>query len=64
MPDDLVELGFVPREAIDDLRSSGLTYGITQMLKLAAKGGGPKGGGVKKGGRERSNRQKSKNKRR
>ena len=43
MPDDLVELGFVPREAIDDLRSSGLTYGITQMLKLAAKGGGPKG---------------------
>ena len=43
VPDDLVELGFVPREAIDDLRSSGLTYGITQMLKIAAQGGGPKG---------------------
>ena len=43
VPDDLVQLGFVPADAIEELRSSGLTYGITEMLKLAGKGGGPKG---------------------
>ncbi|KAH8074613.1 hypothetical protein JL721_2180 [Aureococcus anophagefferens] len=43
VPDDLVKLGFVPEDKIDDLRSSGLTYGISTMLKLAAEGGGPKG---------------------
>ena len=39
VPDDLVKLGFVPPDAIEELRASGLTYGITEMLKLAGKGG-------------------------
>lgn len=43
VPGDLVKLGFVPEDKIDELRSSGLTYGITQMLELATSGGGPKG---------------------
>ena len=43
VPDDLVNLGFVPPGKIDDLRASGLTYGIAQMLRFAGEGGGPKG---------------------
>ena len=43
VPDDLVNLGFVPADRLGELRSSGMTYGIARMLKLAAGGGGPKG---------------------
>ena len=43
VPDDLVKLQFVPSNKIEELRNSGLTYGISTMLKLAAEGGGPKG---------------------
>lgn len=43
IPEDLVKLGFVPEDKIDELRSSGLTYGIAQMLQLATSGGGPTG---------------------
>ncbi|CAK0797693.1 unnamed protein product [Prorocentrum cordatum] len=43
VPEDLVKLGFVPEDKLDELRSSGLTYGITQMLEIATTGGGPKG---------------------
>jgi len=43
VPEDLVKLRFVPEDKIDELRSSGLTYAITQTLELASSGGGPKG---------------------
>jgi len=43
VPDDLVKLKFVPEDKIDNLRKSGLTVGIAQMLTLATEGGGPKG---------------------
>jgi len=43
VPDDLVKLQFVPAQKIDDLRESGLTVAIANMLSLAAEGGGPKG---------------------
>ena len=41
VPDDLVNLGFVPADKIDELRSSGLTSAISFMLRSAAQGGGP-----------------------
>ena len=43
VPSDLVKLQFVPEDKIDELRQSGLTVAISNMLKLAAEGGGPKG---------------------
>ena len=43
VPDDLVNLGFVPADKIGELRSSGLTVAIASMLRLAAAGGGPSG---------------------
>ena len=43
VPDDLVKLQFVPAAKIEELRSSGLTVAIANMLSLAAEGGGPKG---------------------
>lgn len=43
VPDDLVKLQFVPAQKIDELRESGLTVAIANMLSLAAEGGGPKG---------------------
>ena len=43
VPTDLVQLGFVPADKVDELRSSGLTVAIARMLKLAAAGGGPAG---------------------
>ena len=43
VPDDLVNLGFVPRDRIEELRESGLTVAIAQTLRIAAQGGGPKG---------------------
>ncbi|KAL7491244.1 LOW QUALITY PROTEIN: hypothetical protein ACHAWT_001431 [Skeletonema menzelii] len=43
VPDDLVKLQFVPANKIDELRESGLTIAIANMLSLAAEGGGPKG---------------------
>ena len=43
VPDDLVKLQFVPASKIDELRESGLTVAIANMLSLAAEGGGPKG---------------------
>ena len=43
VPDDLVNLGFVPAEKIEELRQSGLTVAISRMLKLAADGGGASG---------------------
>jgi predicted unusual protein kinase regulating ubiquinone biosynthesis (AarF/ABC1/UbiB family) len=43
LPDDLVKLGFVPKDKLDELRASGLTYGLAQTVRLAAEGGGPKG---------------------
>jgi len=43
VPDDLVKLQFVPAGKIEELRSSGLTVAIANMLSLAAEGGGPKG---------------------
>mmetsp|Transcript_27402 Transcript_27402/g.58185 ORF Transcript_27402/g.58185 Transcript_27402/m.58185 type:complete len:813 (+) Transcript_27402:107-2545(+) len=43
VPDDLVKLQFVPEHKIDELRQSGLTVAISNMLSLAAEGGGPKG---------------------
>ena len=43
VPDDLVKLQFVPAAKIDELRESGLTVAIANMLSLAAEGGGPKG---------------------
>merc|ERR1712194_825165 len=43
VPQDLVKLQFVPEDKIDDLRDSGLTVAISNMLKLAGEGGGPKG---------------------
>ena len=36
MPDNLVELGFVPPEKLDELRASGLTAGIGETIRLAA----------------------------
>jgi predicted unusual protein kinase regulating ubiquinone biosynthesis (AarF/ABC1/UbiB family) len=43
VPDDLVKLQFVPEHKIEELRQSGLTVAISNMLSLAAEGGGPKG---------------------
>jgi hypothetical protein len=43
VPDDLVKLQFVPANKIEELRSSGLTVAIANLLSLAAEGGGPKG---------------------
>merc|ERR1719163_343302 len=43
VPDDLVQLGFVPPAKLEELRASGLTYGIANTIRLAAQGGGPKG---------------------
>lgn len=43
VPDDLVKLGFIPEDKIQELRDSGLTYSIATMLQLAAEGGGPSG---------------------
>eukprot|EP00614_Pseudopedinella_elastica_P005859 CAMPEP_0172590974 /NCGR_PEP_ID=MMETSP1068-20121228/9682_1 /TAXON_ID=35684 /ORGANISM="Pseudopedinella elastica, Strain CCMP716" /LENGTH=846 /DNA_ID=CAMNT_0013387185 /DNA_START=196 /DNA_END=2736 /DNA_ORIENTATION=+ len=43
VPNDLVKLGFVPKDRLHELRNSGLTVAISKMLKLAADGGGPKG---------------------
>jgi predicted unusual protein kinase regulating ubiquinone biosynthesis (AarF/ABC1/UbiB family) len=43
VPDDLVKLKFVPPNKIQELRESGLTVAIANMLSLAAEGGGPKG---------------------
>lgn len=43
VPDDLVKLQFVPENKIEELRESGLTVAISNMLSLAAQGGGPKG---------------------
>ena len=43
MPDDLVKLQFVPKDKIEELRESGMTVALSNMLSLAAKGGGPKG---------------------
>ena len=43
VPNDLVNLGFVPAAKLDELRSSGLTVAISRMLRLAAQGGGPQG---------------------
>ena len=43
IPDDLVKLKFVPEDKIEELRQSGLTVAISNMLSLASKGGGPKG---------------------
>mmetsp|Transcript_13308 Transcript_13308/g.28234 ORF Transcript_13308/g.28234 Transcript_13308/m.28234 type:complete len:305 (+) Transcript_13308:483-1397(+) len=43
VPDDLVKLQFVPENKIEELRQSGLTVAIANMLSLAAEGGGPKG---------------------
>jgi hypothetical protein len=43
VPDDLVNLGFVPRSKLEELRASGLTYTISRTLRLAAQGGGPSG---------------------
>ncbi|KAL7526716.1 hypothetical protein ACHAXR_002864, partial [Thalassiosira sp. AJA248-18] len=43
VPDDLVKLQFVPENKIEELRESGLTVAIANMLSLAAEGGGPKG---------------------
>jgi len=43
VPNDLVKLQFVPPNKLVELRQSGLTVGIGQMLNLAAQGGGPKG---------------------
>ena len=33
VPNDLVNLGFVPASKIDELRQSGLTVAISRMLK-------------------------------
>lgn len=43
IPEDLVKLQFVPAEKLVELRQSGLTVAISNMLKLAGEGGGPKG---------------------
>lgn len=43
VPQDLVKLQFVPEDKIEELRKSGLTVAISNMLELAAEGGGPKG---------------------
>lgn len=43
VPDDLVKLQFVPANKIEELRKSGLTVAIANLLSLAAEGGGPKG---------------------
>jgi predicted unusual protein kinase regulating ubiquinone biosynthesis (AarF/ABC1/UbiB family) len=43
VPLDLVKLKFVPADKLDELRKSGLTVAISNMLKLAGEGGGPKG---------------------
>ena len=43
IPLDLVKLKFVPEDKLDELRKSGLTVAIGNMLKLATEGGGPKG---------------------
>ena len=43
VPLDLVKLQFVPEDKLEDLRKSGLTFAISNMLELAAEGGGPKG---------------------
>lgn len=43
VPDDLVRLQFVPENKIEELRESGLTVAISNMISLASKGGGPKG---------------------
>jgi len=43
VPNDLVKLSFVPEGKLDELRESGLTVAISNMLKLAGEGGGPKG---------------------
>eukprot|EP00585_Thalassiosira_rotula_P020606 CAMPEP_0196195050 /NCGR_PEP_ID=MMETSP0912-20130531/345_1 /TAXON_ID=49265 /ORGANISM="Thalassiosira rotula, Strain GSO102" /LENGTH=478 /DNA_ID=CAMNT_0041467473 /DNA_START=20 /DNA_END=1456 /DNA_ORIENTATION=- len=43
VPDDLVKLKFVPEDKIEELRESGLTVALSNMLSLAAQGGGPKG---------------------
>lgn len=43
IPEDLVKLQFVPADKLLDLRKSGLTVAIGNMLKLAGEGGGPKG---------------------
>ena len=43
VPDDLVKLQFVPKDKIEELRESGMTVALSNMLSLAAKGGGPKG---------------------
>ena len=43
VPNDLVKLQFVPAHKLLELRQSGLTVGIGQMLNLAAEGGGQKG---------------------
>ena len=43
IPQDLVKLKFVPEDKLDELRQSGLTVAIRNILKLAAEGGGPKG---------------------
>ena len=36
MPDDLVNLGFVPADKLSELRASGITVGIAKMLRIAA----------------------------
>ena len=36
VPEDLVNLGFVPADKIGELRASGLTVAIGKMLKLAS----------------------------
>ena len=43
VPNDLVKIGFVPQDKITELRESGLTVAISNMLELATEGGGPKG---------------------
>jgi len=43
VPNDLVQIGFVPSDKINELRESGLTVAIASMLNLASEGGGPKG---------------------
>jgi predicted unusual protein kinase regulating ubiquinone biosynthesis (AarF/ABC1/UbiB family) len=43
VPNDLVKLQFVPADKLTELRQSGLTVAISNMLKLAGEGGGPKG---------------------
>lgn len=43
VPNNLVKLQFVPAQKIEELRESGLTVAIANMLSLASEGGGPKG---------------------